>query len=471
MYMLDKEIALKVADIVSRKYYEEMLAFYKEALVLSRSHAVRRDAKKLLGLQLDLAKAETNLWKVLREGRAKAKELHSKASLTPQDQTDLEGTERHIFIHEQLIRISRTICDGIAWRCLKYNRTFINSAARGFAAGDIDITNRDLQSEFEWAYRIMERRGGIVIINDLTHFLRVGDLTEIYDDSVFIHEIKKYGKEVKNMFTQKPEEGKELSQQVKRLLELQRIGLLNEAIIDGQPVKTKHINVRLTSNIGKVKHLIRRSEQDLIASGDIESFITVEVTNFEAIGRERHVDLEQLKSLTTPKSQGFTLVHSNWDSYFSDERGNFLRGMPPYSVFPFDNRDCMKLMSGQLLLKTITDINGFKSALPRRGWEIEDATEADVDKELIGFEKAKGSMFTKKVPLYGKTPDEVGLFTVVRGPFHLPMSTMIYGRLTMEYMTFESLLRILEEMYRIASIRQAAEAYFPRFVNEALLWN
>jgi len=168
--MLDKEIALKVADIVSRKYYEEMLAFYKEALVLSRSHAVRRDAKKLLGLQLDLAKAETNLWKVLREGRAKAKELHSKASLTPQDQTDLEGTERHIFIHEQLIRISRTICDGIAWRCLKYNRTFINSAARGFAAGDIDITNRDLQSEFEWAYRIMERRGGIVIINDLPTF-------------------------------------------------------------------------------------------------------------------------------------------------------------------------------------------------------------------------------------------------------------------------------------------------------------
>ncbi len=471
MLMLEKETALKIAGIVSSSYYNEMLAFYQKAFQVSRKRENRQNPDAILRIQLDLAKAETKLWEALREGRTVAKTLRAKSSLTEQEKNDLKGTEKHIFIHEQLIRISRTICDGIAWRCLNYNRTFLTSAARGFGAGDIDVTSRDFQSEFLWAYRISKKLGSIVIVNDLTRFLRVGDLTEINTDAVFVHEIKKYGDEVKNMFTLKPKEGNVLSYQAKRLLELQRIALSNEALIEGQPVKTQKINVRVSSNIGKIKNLLRRSEQVLIASEDIEPFITVEVINFDAIGKRPNVDTELLKTLTRPKPRGMYLVHSNWDSFFSDERGNFLRAVPPYSVFPFDNRDCLKLMSGQFQVITTINIDGFKRELRRYGWDIRDTTEASLDKQLGEFDEAKKTMFTSKTPLYGQTPDEAGLFTVIRGPFQLAMTTMFYERLTMEYMTFKSLLALLEEMYRVAALRQKGDMYFPRFINEHELWN
>jgi len=393
--------------------------------------------------------------------------------LSSKEQKELDGLEEHILIHEQLIRISRTICDGIAWRNLGYNRTFLNSSARGFGAGSVNVNSKEFKSEFMWAHRISKTMNSLVILNDLTRFLRIGDLTEIGDGVAFVHEIKKYGKEVKNMFTLEKVKGKaKISNQAKRLLELQRIAFANKAKIYGIEVETKKIGLILKTYTDKIKRLFRESEKKLVVSENMDGCISIEVTNFKTIQEQKKRDIEELKKLSPKvKSTDLILVHSNWDTFFSDEKGNFVRSAPPYSIYPFSAKDCLYLMSGYYLVKFSLNVTKLKEILKRNNWEIEERTEADLDKQIADFEKEKDVMFTTKQALYEHAPDDGGLFTIKRGPFSISFDAMIYSRLTMEYLSLQSLLDILEELYRIASIRQRPDVYFPRFQNEDELWN
>ncbi len=471
MYMLEKDYAGRIAAALASLYYQEWINYFEKVLRATRSK-LHNNKDTLLAIQLKLARIETQLWDLLREGRGKAKLLHAKTSLTPQETKDLRGFEENILIHEQLIRISRTICDGIAWRHLKYNRAFLLSSARGFGTGRVDVNSREFQSEFEWAYRISKALNSLVLINDLTRFLKVGDLTEINQNVAFIHEIKKYGKDVKNMFTLQNVKGKaKISNQAKRLLELQRIAFAGGAKISDTNVDTKKIDLELKTYTNKIKKLIRQSEKKMIVSENIEACLHVEVTNFKTIA-EKKASIEELKGLS-PKIEttDLLLTHSNWDSFYADKQGNFLRGAPPYSVYPFSAKDCLNLMSGNYLVKCTINVTKLKQILKENNWDIEERTEEDLDKQIADFEKDKETMFTVKDSLYAHVPEDGGLFTIRRGPFSVAMDSMLYCRLTMEYITLQSFLKILEEMYKIAAKRQRGDMYFPTFKNESEIWN
>ncbi len=471
--MLKKDFALKISSILASSYYKEWVDYFEKVLRATRSKRHKHKKNVLLAMQYKLAQAETLLWEKLRVGRERAKKLHEKGRLTPKEEKELRGLEDHILIHEQLIRISRTICDGIAWRNLNYNRTFLNSSARGFGAGSVDVNSKEFRSEFMWAHRISKALDSLVILNDLTHFLRVGDLTEIKDGVAFIHEIKKYGKDIKNMFTLKKVQGKaKISNQAKRLLELQRIAIINKARIGGIDIGTRIMELEPQTYTNKIKRLFRESEKKMIVSENFDDCINIEVTNFRAIKGSKNVNVEELKKLS-PKveSKDLVLVHSNWDTFYSDEKGNFIRSVPPYSIFPFSAKDCMYLISGYYLVKYTLNVTKLKEILKKHNWEIEDRNETDLDKQIAQFEKEKDRMFLVKEGLYAHSPDDHGLFIIRRGPFSVDFDAMFYARLTMEYLTFSSFLDILEYMYSVASQRQKSDAYFPRFKNENMLWN
>lgn len=472
MLILEKEEALKISSILASSYYQKWQDYLLRILRITRDKRNLNNHILLLAMQFKLAEVETKCWKLLKEGRLLKKDLTNKNSLTEREQSDLQGINDHILIHQQLIRMCRTICDGIAWRNLNYNRTFLSSVSRGFGAGSVDVSSQDFKSEFEWAYRISETMGSLVILNDLTRFLRIGDLTEIKEGIAFIHEIKKYGKDVKNLFTLKNlKPNAKISRQAKRLLEMQRIALTNEVLLDEKKVITKRIDVSLKSHIPKVKQLIRQSEKTTIAHGTFESgCISFEVTNFDTIKKNK-VGLKKLKKLSFKDNNGdFVLVHSNWDSFYWDERQNFLRSIPPYSIYPFSAKDCIKLMSGSYLVKSHLNITKLKKVLIENNWEIEERNESDLDKELARFDSVSSKIFSKKYSLYKFTPNEGGLFIIKRGPFSITFDSLLYSRITMEYLTISSFLQILEAMYEQAAIKKSDDIFFPRFNNESSLW-
>jgi hypothetical protein len=472
MYLLEKENISKFADILASSYYKKWITYFEKFFRATRSKKNYNNKDILLAIQLKLARIETQLWNLLSEGREKAKFLKAKADLSIKEQKKLKGIEEHIFIHKQLIRISRTICDGAVWRNIGYNRMFLTSSARGFGAGRIDADSKEFKSEFQWACRISKKLNSLVFMNDLTHFLRVGDLTEIKDNVIFIHEIKKYGKDIKNIFTlQKLKKGTKISNQAKRLLELQRIVLFGNVEIDNKEISTRKINLELETYNSRIKRLIRESESKLIVSEDMDNCINIEIINFKAINASKMKSKELKKLFSKTNTEDVLLNHSNWDSFYSDEKGNFLRSIPPYSVYPFSIKDCMNLMSGYYLVKTVLNVSKLKQILINEGWEVEDRTESDLNKQIADFEKDKETMFTVKDKLYYHTPNDDGLFTIRKGPFSMAISTVIYCRLTMEYLSIKSFLDILNEMYEIAAKRKSNDMYFPSFKNEEKMWN
>jgi len=472
MYILNKERVDKLASILNSDYYNKWVKYFTGVLRTTRDKRCRNNPKVLLAIQLKLAQVETQLLILLRRGREKAKELHSLPNLNDKQEKDLKGYEKHIMIHEHLIRISKTICDGIAWRNLGYNRMFLNSSARGFGYHIIDVNNPSFKSEFKWACIISNELKSLVLLNDLTRFLRVGDLTEINPKGVFLHEIKQYGKRVKNLFTLKQDRSNKLSYQDRRLLELQRISLLNEIKIEDLLTKQKKINVNLKTYTYRIKKLIRRSEKEYIVYEQINPCITVEITNFQAVSKSKNVDLELLKSKSyKPNRDSKYLVHSNWDSFYSDSQGNFLRALPPYSIFPLSSYDCTRLMSGHYLVKTFFNIDQLKEYLQNQGWEIEEFTEGELDHYLEQIEREKANMFAVSKLLYESAKPDIGLFKISKGPFSANINFMLYSRLTMEYITLKSFSKILKEMYKQASIIKRPEAYFPVFANEKEIWN
>lgn len=71
--------------IMNDSYYLERVQYLKEFLEKTRDKSIVNDPKNLLGLQLDAAKFETELWNVMKQQRDVIKELRAKPKLTEQE--------------------------------------------------------------------------------------------------------------------------------------------------------------------------------------------------------------------------------------------------------------------------------------------------------------------------------------------------------------------------------------------------
>lgn len=474
MDILKPEIVEKIYKILPNSNYSEWIIYFEKILRATRQKKHKHNKRKLLRFQLGFAGIETKTWDNLRKTRETVKKLKALTILTEEQKNDLQNYESNIFINEQIIRISRTICDGIAWRNLKYNRTFLVSASRGSQAGDVNANDIGFKSEFRWACKISEAFNSVVLMNDTTRFLRIGDLTEINEKGIFIHEIKKKGKDVKNIHTlSNLKSTDKLSNQARRLLELQRIAFSNAPILKDRDVRTHKFKTSLRNNFEILKRLIKRAEKEFIVTEEIDSCLMVEVIDQEALIKDiRNGNETKVTSdlMIEARQKGY-IIHSNYDAFYSDDRGNFLRTTIPYSIYPFSDKKCMAMISGLLRVSCFLNLEKFSKILNDNGWKTKFPTEADIDKQIKTFENAKEKMFTVKESLYDFAPEQIGIIEISRDSFNFSLTPEIHSRITMEFMSIETFLQLLEEMYILAHQRKQSDTYFIAFGNEAETWN
>jgi len=450
-------------------YYKDWLKTYSELFEYSRKQEHRANNKDLLSLQVTIADLETKMWEKIREGKEIIKELSKKSTLSEQEKKDLEGTQTHLFIHKELIRIGHIILDGVAWRTLNHNRFLLHTMARGYGTGAINANSLEYTRSMGWAFGMSEKLHSTVLVNDLTRFLRVGDLTEINGDSVIVHELKRQGKEIRNFITLRDQpKGWKWSGQTKRLMEFQRLAVTNEMITKEGKVKANIINVKSKTHTEKIKNLLQISEKETAVQKLIEPYLFVSVMNFI---QKKSVEVFKEKFLFFNKEiwskDSKVLLNSSWDSFHYDERGNFMRSVSPYSVFSLSNKYCMALMSGEILLKTEINIDILTNLLRQNGWNVIDR---EIGKSKEDFEKETAHIFDTDRSLYDLGPDYF-LFTVQRGPFRLNIPGAWIMRLSLEFLTFDTLLKTLEYVYEETAKKQQGGLEFLMYRNEKDLWN
>lgn len=157
------------------------------------------------------------------------------------------------------------------------------------------------------------------------------------------------------------------------------------------------------------------------------------------------------------------IPHSNLDSFY-DEGADFMRASTPYSIYPFDNQDCMGLISGKLFLKTELNISAIKRMFVQAGWGI---IEVDIDEALSKIRKTIPKVFSGNI--FEHHIDDT-MFGIKRGPFNLNIPWYWVIRISTEFMKPEVLIKQAELIYQ-TSDRSRPRKILPYVLGKKNVWS
>lgn len=463
MWLLGKEKVNQLKPVLHSEYYTRWVSYLERFLRYSRQKKYVENPYNLLSLQLAFAKTIAGIESIISEGKKQL--LDAKRA----GKTDLiEGLEIGITSNRQIVRIIKTIADGLAWRVLGYDRPFLRAMAESQRyPGSVDLESKDFGRLEQKAIEITAVRQSKVILNDLTYFLRLGDLTEVGEKTI-VWESKKSGRELKSVYSLVRQKGKAgVSKQMKKIVHAQIIRDFREIIVGNTKVQVFELPIEFENNLGEVVNLINEARDKLYSYKEFGDYLAVSCTDQEQLVNRAVKTGEELWRKFNDKpgwdKEDMVIPHSNLD-FFYDEGGDFMRVSTPYSIYPFENHDCMGLMSGKLFLKTELNISAIKRMFVQAGWEI---IEVDIDEALSKTRRMMPKVFSGNI--FEHHIDDT-MFGIKRGLFNLNIPWYWVIRISTEFMKPEVLIRQAELIYK-SSERGRSRKILPYVLGEKNVWS
>ncbi len=337
----------KITKVISDPQFRE----YRPALVslMAKSRALRADAEQLLYLQAEMANEVIHLQKSKREFRAQSESG--------------KGDVDFYFAADLcigMVHVIRQIADGIAWRSLGYDRGAIRELAAAHQTGHMD--KQTAISEITAAAIHVAESADLVILNDLTNFLRYGDLTIVSPDSVSIREVKAGKASARS---------RRAKRQRARIEEVAKFIRTGERSIGQGEQRLLYLATPPAAHVRSLTPLIAEARAKGSAHARLSDALAVEVFSIELMAERGPPDA---KAFHNPFSQSrHSIVTNNLESF-----GRFAPNLAPYSVFPLRDADCVALMTGELWLSVYFNIGNFVRCLRRRGLDVRLPDEREV---------------------------------------------------------------------------------------------
>lgn len=436
-------------------YYQELQPFLLKALRFSRLRLIKKNRILLLYIQLSMAKNLSGCYKAIQDGKKEIKrikkKIHSEINEDKKVKLEqkLEGIQIRVFAHKNVVRIIKTIIDGIVWRNLKFDRSILRLIASNRITGYIDINEPGFRGVLNIAKSIVWHRKSVVIINDISNFLRVGDLTEISKLGILIHESKAKGRRVRNIFSllQDIKKTSKMSKQSERLLKAQTAISHRKIFIDNdQTVKIRDLKVPFKNYLNDVKKIILKAKREGFCSKKISDYLVVSCQDLiQSIKLKRNgkiKDWTDFKTAEDWEKKDFILPFTNTDSFYKNE-DFFIPNMTPYSIFPFASKICSELLSGRLILTARLNISKVYGYFEENGWGV-DGTSVD---EFVKRGQKVESLYPDIYEAYHY--DET-LCVLNRGRFNLSIPATLIFRIGMDFMAAATILLEAEEVFKQA---------------------
>jgi hypothetical protein len=361
------------------------------------------------------------------------------AECAGRDGEHLEDLDRAIAVARRLARIIRQIADGIAWRTLRYDRAAIYQLALKNPTGHLELEST--AQELAYADAHVRSTGDLVIMNDLTNFLRYGDYTAVAaDGTVRIAEVKG-GKG-----SGKSGRASRQRQKLDEVLEFLDTGV---GITQQGPAALFPHKTRARTHLQAVGAVIREARAKGCAHARLSDCLAVDALDMELLFREG-----RMAQLHNPFAQS-RQASSHSSLTFFDQ---FSKNLAPYSVYPFPDDDCTDLMTGNLWLRTHFNHGNLVRCLRRRGVRVRFPTNSELEayNQLDPGEKRRRE-------------DDVGIRVWSRNqPTVLTIRQALLGRLLYEFLDEECFADCVEEVLEQEAI---GIGLFPAFENEADLWD
>jgi hypothetical protein len=315
-------------EVLNSPFYQAMSKRLFELFCVTRS--TKDDPAMILDAQVTACAYLLSL----QETRAEAKSAN-----------DQVGTA----VANRLILILKNMFDALAWRVLGYDRLMLQQMSEHSHTGYLDDTVRD---DLTWAKLISDHEGAIVLVNDLTHILRHGDLLIIKDGKYSIVE-NKHGRATRR------------NQRAKRQQE--KLGELKSFLKMG---------VRLT-NEGRdflfKAHLTPKSYHSIVAE-------LIDQVKRHPLGYQQHVlsdclalEAFWLGTQDTPSLQKPPFYNRNHVIRFSNVHilEKPITRVAPYGIFPFDEQTCFELITGEVQIFASLDLDSLQRRYGRFGLALE----------------------------------------------------------------------------------------------------
>lgn len=407
---------------------------------LLRRHTPLPLFKLQIHLVQDLVLAE----KAIADYKQKREERCAKISEGAPDKEKLEGEvrsiDRELHFWEAECRAIRDIADGIAWRLFDYDRAILCELANRPASKHISLEG--IEAELHEFGQVFNSREGIAVLNDLTHFLKLGDVTIRKDTGTFeLVEVKRGHRTSGRIRRQK----QDMRRTAAFLNTGEREGEEGRIVISDLGVKpeTFHPNIR---------RIITNAEEKGAAIERIGEHLIVECTDFT---RAADIGVERMRAILDPAggwvedwAQKGELVMD----FLSQDKYLDVRNYSPFSIFPFPELVRVKLMTGGLFLIAYLNISAVVRYFEQRGWKVVKKPEEHMEE----IEK-RGAV------------KDIGLATLRKGPLTTEIPWPWFGRLGFEFLRPRTLVDALEAI--LAAGEPEAPMSFVNLSGEAEIWD
>ena len=256
----------------------------------------------------------------------------------------------------------RSIGDGIAWRFLNYDRAALRLLAE-HAYVSVPEMGAGLHEEMK-KFQSLVDEGYSVLMNSITNFLRVGDVT-IYDKTTDKFELV----EVKAGMQQTP----------RTLRQGKYMALIQEGLDEGShsiagATLTKMMSkAPLLTYVRSVESTMAKAEQKLGSSRLFGEYLSVGVFALrKIIDNCSEDDMQRLQETIIKRCMSVIRRKTDIPLPLMTNIFPMLHFSPilaPYAVFPIDQNRRFELLTGDFWVISQLNISGLARWLENRGWE------------------------------------------------------------------------------------------------------
>lgn len=347
-------------------------------LTFSRLPILKRNSVYLLFLQKVMAHQLSKFQLTIQEGK---KLLFEETNIL-----NRQSLIKRLEAHKQLSRVLQTIADGIAWRNLGCQRALMRLLSENDSPGYID-------KELDIIMGL--KSNGVIIVNDLTRFCRIGDFTHILPDGKIIIYEAKTSKSKTKLFDARDIINKATGRGSPKItIQERRHFLTQNSIIkgrieipifkDGTVIKSLEadivdIDIPIKTYFRQLREIIKRADKDFLAYAPLEPGYFLKVQSYDALEKPNRHTRESIdlcyKRFKDSAPKWMEKIEDNiivYDSYYSfvNENNQFARNVIPYSLLPLDAKQCMRIMFGHVRAKVYFDLNYLEQKLIDKGWVV-----------------------------------------------------------------------------------------------------
>jgi hypothetical protein len=258
---------------------------------------------------------------------------------------------------KRLILLVKQIMDSLVWRVLDYRRIDIQLLAEHNQTGHLDQT---AESDLALAQQTVDEESAIVLVNDFTNLLRYGDLTVIRGDQY-------EGKENKSSKSgKKSGRAKRQRDQLEEILRFLRTG--TRLTKEGEREYIFKAPVPMRAYLSNIAELIDQAKQ---AENGYSQKQLSDAVAVEAYWSQAPIALSQ-RSFPFDAELLLPPIPFIWFSNVTilDQP---IRRCAPYGVFPFDDRTCFELMTGEVILNAVLHLGHLRRHYQQYGLTLRPA--------------------------------------------------------------------------------------------------